>query len=290
MLSYSPYYEFGATPDDTASPITETALSHGDFANSSLKAFASTTVADYSRVVSRRDTLSFSYNLRRTIFDDQSLNVTAQTARVWLLHRLTKSVSLRTGYGYDVIDSAFTQLGAVRNHDLDLGLDYSRALGPAKRTTFSVSSGSSATPSEQGTSFNVIGNAALVRQIGRTWRTRLVASRSVELLEGFTRPVLSNNGVVDVGGNLSRRMSASASVRYSTGTVGMDPHDSATYDHWSGSGGLRVMLSRWTALETQYSYYGHRFGQDVQLAPGVVSGLRRQGLRVSLTWFHPVLQ
>ena len=61
------------------------------------------------------------------------------------------------------------------------------------------------------------------------------------------------------------------------------------YQNWSGTVGLRLMLSRWTAMEAQYSSYGHHFDQGVQLAPGVVSGLKRQGLRVSFTWLLPVL-
>jgi hypothetical protein len=199
-------------------------------------------------------------------------------------------VSLHTGYGYRSADSAFARGGYENSHDIDVGLGYSRALGPSKRTTFTFGSGTSATPYEHGTSFNVTGNAALTRQIGRTWRTRLTVNRNVDLIEGFALPVLTNNGIVDVGGNLSRRVSISSSVQYATGMVGVDPLRADSYENWSGSLGLRLMLSRWTALETQYSSYGHRFDQGVQLAPGVVSGLKRHGLRVSLTWLHPVLQ
>ena len=50
------------------------------------------------------------------------------------------------------------------------------------------------------------------------------------------------------------------------------------------------MLSRSTALDAQYSAYGHRFDQGVQLAPGVVNALNRQGVRVSFTWLHSVQQ
>jgi hypothetical protein len=233
----------------------------------------------------------FAYNLRRTIFGDQSLDLTSQNGGIHLVHQFTRTMALRTGYAYRSADSTFTPGGALHSHDIDLGLDYSRALGPSKRTTFTVGSGSSTTPSATGVTFNVTGNAMLIRHIGRTWRARLGGTRNVELLEGFTQPLLTNSGIVDVGGNLGRRIAVSASVSYAAGVVGLganlaDNH----YENWSGATGLRLMISRWTAIETQYSYYGNRFDQGVQLPPGLVSGLKRQGFRVSLTWLHPVLQ
>jgi hypothetical protein len=289
LLSYSPYYQFGALPDATPSPLTETAQSHGDFANSTLRAFGSTTGLDFARTISRRDTLSFSYNLRRTTFSGRNLDLTYQASGALFLHQITRSVALRAGYEYRSTNSTFTQRGFALNHNLDLGLDYNRALGFSKRTTLSFVSGAAATPTDYGTIINPTGNAALTRQIGRTWRTRLAVSRSVELLEGFTQPLLTNNALVDVGGKLNRRASVSASAGYSMGVVGMAARNATSYENWSGTIGLRLMLSRWTALQTQYSSYGHRFDQGVQLAPGVASGLRRQGLRVSFTWLRPVL-
>jgi len=291
MVNYSPYYQFGALPDATPSSLTETAQSHGDFANSKVSAVVSTTGVDFGRTISRRDTLSFSYNLRRTTFGGENLDLTYQGGGVVFLHRLSRSVALRTGYRYRSSTSTFTQVGSVHNHDLDFGLDYNRALGSSKRTTLAFSSGSSATPQDQGGMvFNLIGNAALTRQIGRTWRARLAANRSVEPLEGFTQSVLTNSGIFDVEGKLNRRVTFSTSVGYSMGTVGVTARDATSYDNWSATTGLRLMLSRWTALDAQYSAYGHRFEQGVQLAPGVMNALNRQGVRVSFTWLHPVQQ
>ena len=289
MVSYSPYYQFGALPDAAASPITETAQSHGDFANSSLRAVGSTTDVDFARTITHRDTLSFAYNLRRTTFGGQNLDLTYQNSGVLFLHKLSRSVALRTGYGYRTANSTFTERGFAHNHNLELGVDYNRALGFSQRTTFSFASGASVTPNENGTTVTPTGNVALARQIGRTWRARLAVNRTVDVLEGFTEPLIRNNGIVDIGGKLGRRASASASAGYSMGVVGVNARDASSYQNWSGTVGLRLMLTRWTAMEAQYSSYGHHFDQGVQLAPGVVSGLKRQGLRVSFTWLLPVL-
>jgi len=97
MVNYSPYYQFGALPDATPSSLTETAQSHGDFANSKVSAVVSTTGVDFGRTISRRDTLSFSYNLRRTTFGGENLDLTYQGGGVVYLHRLSRSVALRTG-------------------------------------------------------------------------------------------------------------------------------------------------------------------------------------------------
>ena len=288
-VTYSPYYQFGAIPDATTSPLAETAQSHGDFANSNLTAFGSTTAVDWSRSVSRLYTLSASYNLRRTTFDQPNLDQTFQSVGMRLTRRLTRYVSLRLGYMYQVADSAMARGAFGNNHDLDLGLDYSRALSVSRRTTVSFSSGSSVTPQNQGTAFNLTGNAELARRIGRTWSARVAFNRGVQPLEGFTQPVLSNAVTSTVTGALGRRARVSSSAGFTTGTVGLGSASGNTYSNWTGAAALHVTLTRRSALETQYFWYGHRFGPDVLLAPGLANGLSRNGLRVGITWRAPLL-
>ncbi len=289
-LSYSPYYQFGALPDaTTVSPLGETAQSHGDFANSNLTAFGSTTAVDWNRSVSRSIALSASYNLRRTTFDQPNLDQTFQSAGMRLTRRLTRFVSLRTGYTFQVADSAITRAGVGHNHDLDLGLDYSGALSASKRTTFSFGSGWSATPQPQGMTFRPTGDAVLTRHIGRTWSAQLGLNRGVQFLEGFAQPVLSNTVTASFGGALGRRTALSSSATFSTGTVGLTGAGSNGYSDATGAIGLHFTVSRACGLDTQYFYSSHQFDHDVLLAPGLVNGLRRQGLRVGFTWRAPLL-
>ena len=288
-ITYSPNYQFGAVPGAAVTAIDATAQSHGDFANSDLTALSSATNIDVSRKISRRDALSVSYSLQRTTFDDQNLDWTYQNISGRLVHRLTRSISMRTGYGYLMAESGFTKTGSTRNHAIDVGLDYSRPLAFSRRTTLNFSSGYAATPYDQGTAYNMTGEVGLTREIGRTSRAHLGVNRSVQLIEGFTQPALMNAVTGNFSGSLGRRASISSSAGFSSGTVGMGAREGNNYANWMGAVGFHLTLNRRASVNAQYSSYHHRFDPGVQLAPGMASRLNRQGVRVSLTWLAPLL-
>jgi hypothetical protein len=287
-ITYSPNYQFGTVPGAAVTAIDATAQSHGDFANSDLAALSSATNIDLGRKVSRRDTLSMSYGLQRTTFNDPTLNWTYQNISGRLMHRLTRSMSLRGGYGYLTAESAATKTGPARNHAIDVGLNYSRPLAFSRRTTLNFSSGYAATPYDQGTAYNMTGEVGLTREIGRTLRAHLGVNRSVQLIEGFTQPALMNSVNGNFSGSLGRHASVSSSAGFSSGTVGMDARGN-NYANWMGAVGFHWSLNRRASLNAQYSSYHHRFDPGVQLAPGLTDRLNRQGVRVSLTWLAPLL-
>lgn len=289
-VSYSPYYQFGAVADVAPSDLSETALSHGDFANSRLSAYGFTTDIALTQAISRRSTLSMAYNRRTTTFGRSDLDLRAQTMAMHISHRLTRYVSLRTGYGYQVANVAVAHDRPARNHDVDLGLDYSRALSFSRRTTLSFSSGSSTTTQDGGTAFRLTGDATLTRQIGRTWNARVAANRRVQMLEGFTQPVLADAITATLGGGLNRYTAVSSSLGFTSGTVGVVSTPGHHYANWTGGAGLRLTLSRRSAVEAQYFYYVHRFDQNIQLPPGLMSGLSRHGIRVGLSWNAPLVR
>jgi hypothetical protein len=288
-VSYSPYFQFGAIPDASASPLAETAQSHGDFANSNLTAFESTTAVDWRRSVGRSVALSASYNLRSTTFNQPTLDQTIQSAGMGLTRRLTRFVSLRTGYMFQMTESPMTLSGFGQNHAINLGLDYSGPPADSKRTTVSFDSGWSATPRPEGMVFRPTANAALTRHIGRTWSARLGVNRGVQFLEGFTLPMLTNNVTASFGGALGRRTALSSSATYSTGAVGLTNGGNNGYTDSTAAIGLHFTVSRECGLDTQYFYSSHKFGQDIQLAPGLANELQRQGVRVGFTWRAPLL-
>jgi opacity protein-like surface antigen len=289
-IGYSPFFQFGAVPEPAPSALEETALAHGDFANAGLAAYTSTTDVAMNQAISRRSSLSLSYNLHRTTFGRSDLDQTSLVGAVSLSHRLTRYISLRTGYGLRSASYPNSATEAVRVHALDLGLDYSRALSISRRTTLNFSSGSVATKLDQGMAFVMTGDATLTRMIGRTWNARLALKRDVHLLEGFAQPVLANSLSTSIGGALNRRLSVASSIGMSSGTVGIVSATAKNnYWNWTAGAGLRVTVTRRSALEAQYFYYGHRFDQDVRLAPGLANQQKRQGVRVGMTWQTPVL-
>jgi hypothetical protein len=111
----------------------------------------------------------------------------------------------------------------------------------------------------------------------------------VQLLEGFAQPVVSNAINLTVSGTFSRRVRVSSSAGFTAGTVGLSTGGGNEYSNWTGAAMLHVTLTRRSAFETQYFWYNHRFGPDVVLAPGLASQLSRQGLRVGVTLFTPLV-
>jgi hypothetical protein len=291
-VGYSPYFQFGALPNEAPTALDESALAHGDYANSDLGALTYTTDAGMTQQIGRRSTLSMTFYAQRTMFgeaqtdlDQMSLNAEAS-----LSHRLSRHLSLRTGYGLRSARYPTSGLEMLRVHAIDLGLDYSRALSLTRRTTFTFSSGSVITKLDDGMAYVVTGDATLVRMIGRTWNARVAVKRDVHLLDGFAEPVLANTFTSSIGGGLSRHMSMSTSVGVSDGTVGVVNNGNNNYWNWTAGAGWRLAVGRRASLDAQYFYYGHRFDEGVVLAPGLNYQQLRQGLRVGMTWLFPVMQ
>jgi hypothetical protein len=283
-VSYSPYYDFGGLRAPGESSIGESATSHGDFANRDLSAITTATLVDWNRPISRRYGLLANYNLRRTTFSESpEFDMTLQDIGAHLTRRFTRSVSMRFGYTYRTATPTFGQTVAPRNHDIDLGVDYGRAV--AKGTIFTFSSGSSLTPQNQQLFFNVTGNAGLTRQFGRSWSTHLGVNRSVQLLEGFAAPVITNAVTANLAGPLGRRVGLSSTVAYSSGSVGLDRDTSSPYSNITGGVGLSFALGRRASIEAQYFYAGYLYDGNLALAPGLTtSEQQRQGVRVGFTW------
>ena len=288
-IGYSPYFEFGGLQQRDATPLGQAAASHGDFATGDLSSITSTTAVGWSRTISQRFTFSAAYDLRRSVFGRSALNMKSQSAGARLTQRLTRYVSLRTGYTYRDSDATFVQPGRPRVHDLDVGLDYARPVSLSRRTTLQFASGSALTPYTGGLAFNFTGNATLTRQIGRTWQARVGATRDVQLLEGFADPVLANAVTASVTGAVRRRVTFSSSLAVSRGSVGIVTVGNE-YTNWTGGAGLSFALGRRVALETQFFVAGYQFDGNFAVAPGLTSRRQqRQGMRIGLTWRAPLL-
>lgn len=290
-VGYSPYYQFGALPNSAPTALDESALAHGDFANTDYGALTYTTDASTTQAVGRHSSISMTFFGQRTMFGDgqSDLDQTSIIASAMFNHRLSRHLSLRTGYGLRSARYPVSGLDTVRIHAIDLGLDYSRALSLTRRTTFSFSSGSVLSKLDGGMAYTITGDAALVRMIGRTWNLRLTGKRDVYLLDGFLEPVLANTASTSIGGGLTRKMSMSTSVGFSQGTVGVINTSNNDYWNWTASAGWRLAVGRRASLDAQYFYYGHRFDEGVMLAPGLMYQQIRQGLRVGMTWLFPVM-
>ena len=230
----------------------------------------------------------------------QNLGATTVAAR--LSRRLSRNLSARAGYGYtlyDQVDQTPNLSGEFGReqfgvHNIDVGLDYSRALGVARRTSLSFGTGSSITTSRNEavvegprnrTQFNVSGFATLRRNFLRTWAASLDYARGTSYVEGYNSFVVFDTASARIGGLFTDRLDASAGIFYTYGA-----YQSLTGDTIAslGAGGqVRYALTQNLAAFAAYTY--SRSDIPRALEPQDLVGTyrpERQGVRAGLTvWF-----
>jgi hypothetical protein len=313
-FAYSPTYAFGVfppLPGEELDVVPAEALLF-DYSVFDSEAFTLQSDVEVSRMVSARGSLS-AFGTYRGIDqleeqDDGVHDLTERRFGAAYSQRLSRNVGLRVGYAYRVGDYGGQSEGAepFETHDIDLGLDYRHAISFSRRTTFSVSTGSTITRSdsvsgpsssaaEPGASeqpgeyqYYLLATAELEHEMGLTWRARAAYERNVQYVEGFSAPFYSDAAVASLGGFLTRRADARFTALYSTGTVGLGTADG--YDIASANAGLRFALSRSLALYTNYVFHQYAFSERVELPLGFARRLVRHGVRAGLSVWAPFLE
>ena len=290
-FTYTPSYQFGALPEVAgapASPLAQSAQAHGDYSNAGVAAYGSITTIDVARALSRRSTLSFSYGLRHTAFAGAGAGFIAHAVGFRLTRQISRHASLRLGYGYQFGGSGETADGRAHAHNIDVGIDYGGALKVSKRTTVTFGTGSSVLTEGTGQAYRMSADASLTHLIGRTGHARLTYRRGVQVLEGFGGPVMFDAINAGFDETFRRRIAFTSSVGFSSGAVGSTGGGHG-FDTITGAAGLRLPLTRRSALEAQYFYYQQRVGSLATLTPGLLGALNRQGIRVGVTWGRSLL-
>ncbi|MBA2355197.1 MAG: hypothetical protein H0V80_11080 [Acidobacteria bacterium] len=241
------------------------------------------------------------------------INLGATSASARLTRRLTANLEGRVGYGYTQFDTVPTrvatldggnadngpiQVGEQRfgTHDIDVGVDYSRALTIARRTSFSFGTGSNITRrSGQALGgpapavFNVTGFATLNRAFLRTWNTGLNYGRATSYVEGFNEFGVFDSASAFVGGLFTDRLDGSAGLQYVHGRLGGGGRDELST---LGAGAqLRYGISSNLAAFVSYTYARFGLPDNPQLQASTLAFRpERQGVRVGLTLWLDLLR
>lgn len=247
------------------------------------------TMAGLTQSVSRRGavTLSFARNTSDLTGTDRDLALT--TGRGLYTQGLTRGLGLRLGYG--LTSGRFSTSGGgrrVQTRTLDAGLDFRRALSFSRRTMLTFGTGSSAIVDGNRAFYRLIGDARLIREIGRTWSATLAYDRHVGFLETFADPFFADAGTLALGGSVSRRVQFASSASASTGQVGLTG-TSRAFDTYRGALGFTYGLTRNLGLALDYSYYRYAFHADVVLPDRVPRDMNRQSVTASLQLWAPLV-
>ena len=309
---YSPEYRVGlfSSGQDLALPEDPYASVHSDIDLYSESALRTASSIAISQDLGRRTNATASYSISSVDYLHQPYDNHSWSAGAGVTHALSRSLSARAGYTYSTANyRQFGDLQLYEAHNIDVGLDYSRALSVSRRTRVTFSTGSAVlvnnptllapTPlTEDGrasagvpvreVTYHLIGSATLVREIQRTWRFEAGYRRAVDFHEGFLQPFLADSVSVQGGGLLSRRVRFSGSASYSFGKVGTYTRDD--YNAASATAGLQYAISRMLTTYGRYVYYRYDFKTQVALDPRFAPFLDRQGVRFGLSMTLPVIR
>ncbi len=297
-VGYSPLYTpifllaptgESVTPDGVtnAGAALSGAQSSGDYAIVERASLSYQGSFSLSQSVTSRTSIGARYTARYTDFTDEDATQRFDTVAVSGRYRLSRYSSFRAGYGlnsYRMDNGAPTQ----RYHDFDFGIDYTRPLSlSGRRTRFTVTPGFALVNNGSGLQLRLAGSATLDHEIGRTWTARALYSRGVRFVEGADTEVLANTAQAGVNGLIGRRLRLSVEGHM---VLSDEEENERDYRSTASSARLSYALSRRLSAYVQYIYYNYRFGEAVALPVTQSGRTSRQGVRVGITLWTPVLQ
>ena len=237
---------------------------------------------------------SFSGSYGRHVAEFSSIDgeYDSNVGAVRLTRGLTRSFGLRLGYGYT--ETRYRgEAGATtfRNHTLDVGAEFNRALSLTRRTRISFAMGTAFLDEYQRRRFEITGTAKLIRDIGRTWHAVVSYGRNTGFYETVRAPFFYDGVDAALVGTIARHIFFRAGAGAFFGDLATPSGGGANgFDTWYGSSGIGIPLSRHLALEVDYLYYGSRFTGSVLVVPGAAPELSRHSVRASLRTQVPLLQ
>lgn len=293
-VKYQPYYQFTfLTSFSPSQPLSSPSASSAGTRDSALTRLDSQAYDGRVQIAERlgtRSTLTFAYMYRHTRFGNIPEPFRWQVADGSFAHRLTKFATLKLGYGYGHERDGLSAVDPlVVTHNIDLGVDYARRLSASRRTRLAFTSGSTVITYQGARYYRVLADATITRELGRTWNASVEYHRGVQFVEGFAGPLYADSVQLRLAGLVSRRVDFNVSGGYSNGQIGLSATDRG-YISYSGIADLRIALNRILSVHAQYLYYHYDFDRAAPLPFGVAPTLNRQGIRVGLSGWLPLLR
>ena len=218
------------------------------------------------------------------------------TLRFRYARPMTRNATLRLGYGVRWTDRERIAGEPDIMHNIDAGVDYSRALSFSRRTSFSFGSGSAITVSdevpavdgERRVQARLTGNAALVHQMGRTWTADLRYTRGFRTREGFDQLYFTDALTASIGGLVTRRLQLGANATWAKSSLDYDASRGQN-NRWA-SGQATYGITSFLAAYARYVYVHYRFDEGIPLDARFPLQLDRHGVRIGLTTSIPLIR
>jgi hypothetical protein len=301
-VSYAPAYLYGLFAKSGNPAVGDVIAPAADYALNTERSYAYATRASITQTLTPRSTLSFSADARYTTFVGDApgfSDLHSYDAGGQFTYAVDRDVKLRFGYTYR--DTQYSTNNTFAEHDLNIGIDYSRPLSRTRRTTvgFSVGPTSASVPVPESATVPLTGpeshrqqywvgaDAFLNHQMGRSWNARGTLRRGVVYVEGLPNPVFTNAVSAVTEGFLNPRTDIAASAAYTQG-VSAVAGTAGTFATYTGDVRMRFATSKLLATYVEYVYYFYNFGPNLPLPPSVPPRFSRNGVRIGLTLWVPV--
>jgi hypothetical protein len=279
--SYSPYFQL--MPGQAALGAADASGDAIDYSVSRQPQMIYGSAGAATYVPARGAEITLNYGYRLTDFFEGS-DFSQRSFGGRFTYALSRAVGLRLGYA----SGAETASGAaaIRHEDLDLGLDYGRSLAFSRRTSFTVSSGSTILSSEEGRHFRLTGSARLNHQVSAHWTSQIEFERGLQVIATAPRPYFATTVTGRVSGYSTRRLAVRWRPIYSSGAGVGD--ERATYRTASSELRAELAIGRHWAVYVEHFFYSYRFSPQAYVPAALGGGHTRNGLRAGLTLWSPL--
>lgn len=280
-------------PDDDALDLFE------------LQALRTASTVSLSQSLGRSASMTGSYHFRSLYVLDEDEAVNSRfhdyathggSFGIGYARPITRHAALQLGYNLRASDRR-SGTGEPRiMHNVDAGVNYSRALSFSRRTSFSFGTGSAIAVNDRlnvpnadpATRVRLTGSATLVHEIGRSWTAQLAYSRGYRTRDGFEGLYFTDAVRAGVGGLVTRRLSFNAAANWADSSI--ERYGGARHRGYSANAQAQYALNGFVALYARYIYYHYRFSDDIVLDERFPRQLDRHGVRVGLTASVPLLR
>ncbi len=285
---YSPFFQFH--PTLMSSPyFPGVVIPAAPYVASLVASHTLDTSVGFTSYYSKRSTLGASIARRQTRFERRPEDdFTMNGGQALWTRRLNRDFLVRLGYGREKIRLQKRADLDFIHETLEAGVDFTRALSVARRTTLAFDTQTSIIRRPgAGRQYRLNGGVSLARLFARTWLVGVHADRSTEFMPGFIEPLFNNTAGMNLMGLFSRRAELIMTANAGHGEFGTDG-SRGRFTTTNATTQLNFAVTRKFGFFAQHAFYYFR------LPPGAspVSSLDRilrQTLTVGATAWIPLL-
>jgi hypothetical protein len=297
-FAYSPSYLYGLFPTVGQPGPGDVPAAAPDYSAYDTESFAYGTTVKVSHNLTDRGSLSATADMQRTDFHRETGNrrdLDSYGIHVQFSQNISRNSALRVGYRYRTGDFGYVVGSSASEHSIEFGVDYTRPLSATRRATFGFTVAPAAVDAplpvdglgQFDRQYRVLADMRFGYQFNRTLQARGTYRRNLEYVPGLRTPVYANGFTAVIDGLLGRRWDYAASAAFSDGES-VVVQRATTFDTYTADARIRYALTSKLAAYIEYLYYSYDFRGSTELPLGAARVLKRNGLRLGLTFWIPV--